>query len=147
MKFPSIRIEGSILAADILEKIEQGDVIGQKPSDFGMPADAKVKDEIVRAWADAQDLYRIFRRKLDATKVGTSATTETRNFWVVPLLGLLGYQVEVARKGEAVLGKNYFLSHRVPNRDQFVAHIMGYRDSLDKKRDDSGPRMSPPACK
>ncbi|WCJ60726.1 restriction endonuclease [Fontisphaera persica] len=145
MKFPSIRIEGSILAADILEKIEQADVIGQKPSDFGLPADAKVKDEIVRAWADAQDLWRIFRRKLDATKEGTSATTETRNFWVVPLLGLLGYQVELARKGEEVLGKNYFLSHRVPTRDQFVVHIMGYRDSLDKKREDSGPRMSPHA--
>ncbi len=145
MKFPSIRIEGSILAADILDKIEQADVVGQKPSDFGLPADAKVKDEIVRAWADAQDLYRIFRRKLDATKAGTSATTETRNFWVVPLLGLLGYQVELARKGEEVLGKNYFLSHRVPIRDQFVVHIMGYRDSLDKKREDSGPRMSPHA--
>jgi methylase of polypeptide subunit release factors len=145
MKFPSIRIEGSILAGDILEKIEQGDVAGQKPSDFGLAPDAKVKDEIVRAWADAQDLWRIFRRKLEATKEGSSATTETRNFWVVPLLGLLGYQVELARKGEEVLGKNYFLSHRVPVRDQFVVHIMGYRDSLDKKREDSGPRMSPHA--
>ena len=145
MKFPSIRIEGSILAGDILEKIEQGDVAGQKPSDFGLTADAKVKDEIVRAWADAQDLWRIFRRKLEATKEGSSATTETRNFWVVPLLGLLGYQVELARKGEEVLGKNYFLSHRVPVRDNFVVHIMGYRDSLDKKREDSGPRMSPHA--
>ena len=145
MKFPSIRIEGSILAGDILEKIEQGDVAGQKPSDFGLAGDAKVKDEIVRAWADAQDLWRIFRRKLEATKEGSSATTETRNFWVVPLLGLLGYQVELARKGEEVLGKNYFLSHRVPVRDGFVVHIMGYRDSLDKKREDSGPRMSPHA--
>jgi methylase of polypeptide subunit release factors len=145
LKFPSIRIEGSILAGDILEKIEQGDVAGQKPSDFGLTADAKVKDEIVRAWADAQDLWRIFRRKLEATKEGSSATTETRNFWVVPLLGLLGYQVELARKGEEVLGKNYFLSHRVPVRDNFVVHIMGYRDSLDKKREDSGPRMSPHA--
>ena len=145
MNFPSIRIEGSILAADILEKIEQGDVVGQKASDFGLPPEAKVKDEIVRAWADAQDLWRIFHRKLDATRAGTSATTETRTFWVLPLLGLLGYQVELARKGEEVLGKNYFLSHRVAVRDQFVVHIMGYRDSLDKKREDSGPRMSPHA--
>lgn len=144
-KFASIRIEGSILAADILDKIEQGDVIGQKAADFSLPADAKIKDEIVRAWADAQDLWRIFQRKLKATKEDSSATTETRNFWVVPLLGLLGYQVELARKGEEVMGKNYFLSHRVPNRDQFVVHIMGYRDSLDKKREDSGPRMSPHA--
>jgi len=91
MKFPSIRIEGANLAADILDKIETGDVIGQKPADFGLPSDAKVKDEIVRAWTDAQDFWRIFRRKLDGLKPEATATSETRNFFFVPLLGLLGY--------------------------------------------------------
>ena len=92
MKFPSIRIEGAILAADILDKIEGGEVVGQKPVDFGLAADVKVKDEIVRAWGDAQDFWRIFRRKLDGLKPEATATTETRNFFIVPLLGLLGYQ-------------------------------------------------------
>lgn len=145
MKFPSIRIEGAILAADILDKIEIGDVIGQKPADFGSASDAKVKDEIVRAWTDAQDLWRIFRRKLDGLKPEATATSETRNFFVVPLLGLLGYQIELAGKGEVVNDKNYPISHRVPSRDGFPVHIMGWRDSLDKKREDSGPRMSPHA--
>jgi hypothetical protein len=145
MKFPSIRIEGAILAADILDKIEGGDVIGQKPADFGLAPNAKVKDEIVRAWADAQDLWRIFRRKLDGLKPEATATSETRNFFVVPLLGLLGYQIELSGKGEVVNDKNYPISHRVPTRDGFPIHIMGWRDSLDKKREDSGPRMSPHA--
>jgi hypothetical protein len=145
MKFPSIRIEGAILAGDILEKIEGGEVIGQKPADFGLPSGAKVKDEIVRAWADAQDLWRIFRRKLDGLKPEATATSETRNFFVVPLLGLLGYQIELAGRGEVVNEKNYPISHRIPTRDGFPIHIMGWRDSLDKKREDSGPRMSPHA--
>jgi len=145
MKFPSIRIEGAILAADILEKIETGDVAGQKSADFGLASDAKVKDEIVRAWTDAQDLWRIFHRKLDGLKPEATATSETRNFFVVPLLGLLGYQIELAGKGEVVNDKNYPISHRVPSRDGFPVHIMGWRDSLDKKREDSGPRMSPHA--
>jgi hypothetical protein len=126
MKFPSIRIEGAILAADILDKIETGDVIGQKPADFGLASDAKVKDEIVRAWTDAQDLWRIFRRKLDGLKPEATATSETRNFFVVPLLGLLGYQIELAGKGEFVNDKNYPISHRVPSRDDFPVHIMGW---------------------
>ena len=37
------------------------------------------------------------------TKAGTSATTKTRNFWVVPRLGLLGDKLEVGRNGEEVL--------------------------------------------
>ncbi len=145
MKFPSIRIEGAILAADILDKIESGEVVGQKAADFGFASEAKVKDEIVRAWADAQDLWRIFRRKLDGLKPDATATTETRNFFVVPFLGLLGYQLERSERGEVLNDKNYLISHRVPARDAFPVHIMGWRDSLDRKREDSGPRMSPHA--
>lgn len=143
MKHPSIRIEGGTLSADVLDKIEQGDVSGQKPADFGLSAEAKVKDEIVRAWADAQDYWRIFRRKLDALPPTATATTETRNLWAVPLLGLLGYQLEYSNRGEQLDGKIYPISHRLPARDGFPVHVIGYRDSLDRKRADGGPRMSP----
>ncbi|MBF0238122.1 MAG: restriction endonuclease [SAR324 cluster bacterium] len=146
MKYPSIRIEGSILSADILDKIEQGDVkYGQSPQDFNLDSSIKVKDEIVRAWADAQDLWRIFRRRTDSLRDMATGTTETRNLWMMPLLELLGFDVEFAGKGEELNGKNYAISHRVSKQDQFPIHIMGFRDSLDKKREDSGPRMSPHA--
>jgi hypothetical protein len=48
MIYPSIRIEGSILSPDILEKLD--DVSGQRPTDFGLESSIKVKDEIARAW-------------------------------------------------------------------------------------------------
>jgi len=89
VNFPSIRIEGAILSPDILDRLE--DLPGQKPGDFGFESSAKVKDEIVRAWADAQDYWRIFQRKLETLKADSPATTETRQQWVGPLLGLLGY--------------------------------------------------------
>ena len=60
MKYTTIRIEGAILSADILDKIEQGDLAGQLAKDFGFDPKIRVKDEIARAWADAQDLWRIF---------------------------------------------------------------------------------------
>ena len=62
MNYPSIRIEGAILSPDILEKLEEAP--GQKPADFGLDGGVKVKDEIARAWADAQDYWRIFQRRL-----------------------------------------------------------------------------------
>jgi hypothetical protein len=41
--------------------------------------------------------------------------------------------------------KTYAISHRVQKLDGFPIHIMGFNDSLDKKRTQGGPRMSPHA--
>ena len=92
MNYPSIRIEGAILSPDILGQIEE--LPGQRPSDFALDAGARVKDEIARSWADAQDYWRIFQRKLETVKEGNNATSETRNLWMIPLLGLLRYDIE-----------------------------------------------------
>src|SRR5437899_1462213 len=83
MNFPSIRIEGAILSPDILERLE--DAPGQRPSDFGLDGTIKVKDEIARAWADAQDYWRIFQRKIEALRRDATATTETRNILIESL--------------------------------------------------------------
>ena len=57
---------------------------------------------------------------------------------------MLGYDAEVAR-AEEINGKSYAISHRAAKLDAFPIHVMGFNDSLDKKREDSGPRMSPHA--
>ena len=142
MNYPSIRIEGAILSPDILDRLDEAQ--GQRPSDFGFDTSAKVKDEIARAWADAQDYWRIFQRKIESLKEESPATTETRNIWVVPLLGLLGYQLEYQARGVELNGKNYSISHRVTNRGQTAVHIIGYREpaGLDRKPDRATVRMS-----
>ena len=133
MIYPSIRIEGSILSPDILDRLD--DLAGQRPADFGLEGTAKVKDEIARAWADAQDYWRIFQRKLESVRADSPATTETRQQWVLPLLGLLGYQLDFQPKSAEANGKLYPLSHRVANRGGTVVHVTGYRDAagLDRK--------------
>lgn len=135
MNYPSIRIEGSILSPDILDRLD--DLAGQRPTDFGLEGTAKVKDEIARAWADAQDYWRIFQRKLESLRPESPATTETRQQWMLPLLGLLGYQLEFQPKSAEANGKLYPLSHRVANRGGTVVHVVGARDpaGLDRKPD------------
>ncbi|MFN8352471.1 MAG: type IIL restriction-modification enzyme MmeI [Flavobacteriales bacterium] len=142
MIHPSIRIEGAILSPDLLDRVEEA--VGQKPADFGLDSGAKVKDEILRAWADAQDYWRIFQRKLDTLKPDSPATTETRNLWMVPLLGLLGYQLDYQQKGAELNGKTYPLSHRTSNRAHTPVHIIGYREpsGLDRKPERAQLRMS-----
>lgn len=142
MNYPSIRIEGGILSPDILERLD--DLPGQKPSEFGLDSSSKVKDEIARAWADAQDYWRIFQRKLDSLKAESPATTETRQQWMVPLLGLLGYQLEPQAKGTQLNDKNYPISHRATQRANAPVQIVGYREpsGLDRKPERSNLRMS-----
>ncbi|MBE0613781.1 MAG: restriction endonuclease [Burkholderiales bacterium] len=142
MNYPSIRIEGAILSPDILERLD--DAPGQQSADFGFDRNAKVKDEIARAWADAQDYWRIFQRKLETLRPDSAATTETRQQWVVPLLGLLGYQLEYQSRGVELNGKTYAISHRVANRGQTPVHITGFREpsGLDRKPEKAVLRMS-----
>jgi len=142
LNYPSIRIEGAILSPDILERLD--DAPGQQAADFGFDRNARVKDEIARAWADAQDYWRIFQRKLETLKPDSAATTETRQQWVVPLLGLLGYQLEYQPRGVELNGKTYAISHRVANRGHTPVHITGCREpsGLDRKPEKAVLRMS-----
>lgn len=143
MNYPSIRIEGAIFSPDILDRLE--DAPGQRPIDFGLDTSAKVKEEIARAWADAQDYWRIFQRKLEPLKPASPATSETRNNWVVPLLGLLGHQLEYQARGVTINDKLFPVSHRTTNRGNTPVHIIGCREpaGLDRKPEKtSGPRMS-----
>ena len=142
MNYPSIRIEGAILSPDILGQLEE--LPGQRPSDFALDDGTKVKDEIARAWADAQDYWRIFQRKLETVKEGHNATSETRNLWMIPLLGLLRYDIEYQPRGTELDGRIYAISHRATNRADAPVHIIGARDSagLDKKPANATRRMS-----
>ncbi len=144
MKFTTIRIEGSILSPDILDKIQQGELGGQRPENFWLDSNTKVKDEIAHAWADAHDLWRIFCHQRERLGDKGTGTSETRKYWIIPLLGMFGYDADPAR-AEVINSKSYAISHRVAKLDTFPIHVMGFNDSLDKKREDSGPRMSPHA--
>lgn len=142
MNYPSIRIEGSIFSPDIVDRLDEA--IGQRPGDFGLDSSVKVKDEIARAWADAQDYWRIFQRKLETVKADSPATTETRSLWIVPLLSLLGYNLEREPRGKEINSKSYPISHRVANRANTPIHVIGYNEpgGLDRKPERAALRMS-----
>ncbi len=142
MNYPSIRVEGAILSPDIFDQIEE--LPGQKPSDFGLDNGMKVKDEIARCYADAKDYWRIFQRKLDSLREGSNATTETRNQWMLPLMGLLRYDIEYQARGTEINGRIYAISHHATNRAKTPFQIIGAHDpaGLDKKPVNAARRMS-----
>ena len=144
MKTTSIHIEGQIISPEIFDRLESKEIIGQLPQDFGFEKRTRIKDEIATAWANAKDQWNIFKRNIEKLDEKETGTTETRRYWIIPLLGFLGYDISTA-KAEEVNGNSFAISHRDQSIEGFPIQIMGVNDSLDRRRETSGPRLSPHA--
>ena len=86
----------------------------------------------------------MFQGRLETVKKGSNATTETRNLWIVPLMGLLRYDIEYQPRGTELNGRIYVISHRATNRADAPVQIIGSRDpaGLDRKPANATRRMS-----
>jgi hypothetical protein len=146
MTFPSIEIQGSIISSDLLGKIRGEQAQHQQGKDF-VPGytDARLKDEISLAWQEAKGQWTIFKSKLARLKEGETGTSETRNFWMVPLLTNLGYNLNFNRQSEDLNGKSFPIGYRDTNLDNFPIFIGGYNESLDRRPDSKLLRVSPHA--
>lgn len=140
--YPSINIEGQILSSEVISKLSQEGMKFQRPEDFNLPEGEKLRDEIQFAYSLARQQWQIFKQKVERLGDDHTGTTETRRFWMLPLLDALGYNPEFST-AEIVNNRSYAISHRDTDRNGFPIHIMGFRDEMDSKRDFGGPRMSP----
>jgi hypothetical protein len=146
MNFPSIDIQGSILSTDLLAKIRSEQATFQQGKDFNPDlTNAKLKDEISLAWQEAKGQWTIYKSKLTRLKEGETGTTETRNFWISPLLTNLGYNLTFDRKGEELNGKSFPIGYRDSSLDYFPVYVGGYHESLDKRPENKQLRVSPHA--
>lgn len=141
MTFPSITIQGNIISSETLDKIAQEEVAFQRSVDFGFKKDVKVRDEVGLAYAISRGYWNSFKLKMDRLQEKDSATTETRNLWMIPFLTELGYTVEKANQ-EVINGKTYSISHRAQNIGRFPIHIVGIRQDLDKRDEFTQTRIS-----
>ncbi|MBN2222794.1 MAG: hypothetical protein JW708_11350, partial [Vallitaleaceae bacterium] len=146
MKFTTIKSEGGLIPFDILEKIFSADIIGQSPRDFGIEG-RTVLDEISIAWKDARAYWNAFNRAFNRLKPDDSSVTITRELWIIPLLTSLGFpNITYFAKAEEIQGKTYAVSHRAnDDKESLPIHIVGCKDSLDKRSDTGRPRLSPHA--
>ncbi|TDQ33377.1 Eco57I restriction-modification methylase domain-containing protein [Zeaxanthinibacter enoshimensis] len=145
MNYASINIQGNIISSEILDKIRSEEKFKhQSPESFGLSRSASLRDEIGLAWSILRTHWQAYKKRLETLPKGDTGTSLTREKWILPLLTEIGYQVSILR-AQQVNGKSYAISHGASNRDNFPVHIMGYRDSLDKRRETGGPRLSPHA--
>jgi methylase of polypeptide subunit release factors len=146
MNFPSIDIQGSILSTDLLAKIRGEQANFQQGKDFNSDfTNAKLKDDISLAWQEAKGQWTIYKSKLARLKEGENGTTETRNFWISPLLTNLNYNLTFNRQAEELNGKSFPIGYRDSVLDNFPLYVGGYHESLDKRPENKQLRVSPHA--
>jgi hypothetical protein len=145
-KFPSVRVEGGLLASDLLDSIASGEASGQKAKDFCLPEKSVLLDAVSSAYADARSYWDVFNRRAEKLGEGETGVTFTRQQWIVPLLGLLGYRPRYQEKAAEVGGLTFAISHRAEDRtDAPPIHIVGVGQSIDERADSGRPRLSPHA--
>lgn len=144
MNYSAINIQGNIVSSEILEKVRTEDIRYQKAVDFGLNTSASVRDEINLAWSLAVSNWNAFKSKRENLSDSDSGITDTRRYWMLPLLQVLGYELTNSN-AEIINGKTYAISHRATNKDGFPIHIVGVNQSLDKRADSGGTRLSPHA--
>jgi len=143
---PSIRIEGGLLGPEVLDQVLAGDLPGQKPADFRLDPRRNLTDEIAAVFADARALWGVFKNRLARLSENDTATSVTRDAWVIPLFGLLGYELRYNSRAHDVDGLTFAVSHRAGDSEEAPpAHIVGARQELGRLPPSGRPRLSPHA--
>jgi hypothetical protein len=142
--FPSLRIEGGLLAPELIDEIFEGKAPGQAPRDFNLPDRYKVADQLSKAWGSARTQWSNFRRRLEDAAPGDTGTTLTRNQWMTPLLDLLGYDLTPQPRAIEIDGLTYAISHAAGDGEAPPpVHIVGARQDLNERAASGRPRLSP----
>ena len=140
----ALHLEGGLFGPDLLERLGTGNLPGQKPADFGLPSGRSLLDEIAAAYRDARDLWQVFRRRLERLPEDDPATSLTREVWVIPFFGFLGYDLHYNPRAYDVGGVLYAISHRAGEQeDAPPVHIAGARRELGRVDPSARPRLSP----
>lgn len=138
MIFQAVSWEGSLMGPETLEKLAEEALPGQRPGDFGLAG--RVREEILETWASARAQWELFKSRRDRDDLKDKyGTSRTRQFWIQPLLALLGYDLGNTPAVE-IGGRSFAVSHRAAGRICPV-HIVGCFESLDRKRE--GSKSSP----
>jgi hypothetical protein len=129
--FTTIRTEGAILPADLLQRIADGDrgLEGLTPEDFHRGGE-RLNEVINAAWNRLLGQWQTFQSALAKLPESDPATTATRERWLLPLFRELDYGRLTAATAIEIDGKSYPVSHAWQNSP---LHLVGWRIELDRR--------------
>ncbi|MCK4504639.1 MAG: type II DNA modification enzyme, partial [Candidatus Aegiribacteria sp.] len=110
--FETIRTEGSLLPADLLQRIAEGDrdLKGLKAQDYHITGE-KLNEAISRSWNTLTVIWSHFRKQAENLQEGNPTTGFTREKWLLPLFKHLDYGRLQPSKATQIDDKSYPISH------------------------------------
>jgi hypothetical protein len=129
--FTTVRVEGSILPVDLLQRVAAGEsrLGGLRPEDYHL-AGEKINEATNYAWNRLLPAWDGFKAAAEKLPTGDPGDALTLNRWLLPLWRGLEYgQLDPAKPIE-IDGKNYSISHV---RYHSPIHLVGFRRDLDKR--------------
>jgi hypothetical protein len=128
--FTTIRTEGALLPADLLQRISEGTTIdGLTPHSYHRDGE-KLNEAINRSWNALQGVWVSFRAAQDRLPQTDLGTTLTRERWLLPLFRELDYGRLQTAAAVEINGRSYPISHRWQH---VPIHLVSYKLDLDKR--------------
>lgn len=138
--FSCVRIEGSILPADLLQRVAAGDarLDGLRVEDYGLVGE-KVNEATNHAWNRLLAAWEIFKHARDTLPPTDTGHKLTVDRWMLPFWKVLSYTLDKA-KPFVIDEKTYPISH---TRHHSPFHLVSFRQDLDRRIETDGKQFSP----
>lgn len=139
--FTTIRTEGALLPADLLQRIAAGQVLDYLTPEAYHLSGEKLNEAITRAWSRLTGAWSAFKAAREKLPEFDAGTTVTRERWLLPLFQELGYGRLQGAKAFEFDGKSYPVSHQW---EKALVHLVSFRAGLDQRSSVTGAtRMTP----
>ncbi|MFN0029918.1 MAG: Eco57I restriction-modification methylase domain-containing protein [Acidimicrobiales bacterium] len=134
----TIRTVGSVLPADVLVKVVDGNELpGMSADAYRLELGLSPREAANRAWAVLVPAWRAYRAALDAVAPTDAATGLTRDKWLAVLLRELGFgRVRPTPAGGLSVGDRAFpISHNYDTGSglDVPLHLLGWNVELDRR--------------
>ena len=131
--FNTVRTEGAILPAELLQRIVGGDATleGLKPTDYHLSPGERLGEAATRSWNRLIGVWQTYRDIVENLSEEATGTTETRERWLLPLFQELGYGRLQTQRSVEIEGKTYSISHKAS--EPVAIHLVSFKWDLDKR--------------
>jgi hypothetical protein len=139
--FTTVRVEGSILPTDLLQRVAAGDprLEGLRAEDYGLVGE-KVNEATNHAWSRLLGAWESFKTARENLPLSDSGNKLTVDRWLLPFWKVLGYGSLEKAKPFVFDEKTYPVSH---TRYHSPIHLVSFRQDLDKRVEAEGKQFSP----
>lgn len=149
--FTTVKTEGAILPADLLQRIAGGKMEGLQPADYHLGPGERLGDAITRAWTRCQGVWETFNDQRGQLAESDSGLSLTRERWLLILFQELGYGrlayqprgLEVSNRSSVIGNQPPLTDNRSPITDprypishlwqHTPIHLVSFRQELDRR--------------